>query len=53
MRWTFKQGALKVDEFRSVLDELILADVIWRPLMTHRQELSFDDICLNSVSSMM
>ncbi|XP_058742850.1 protein MAIN-LIKE 1-like [Vicia villosa] len=46
MRWAYKQGELKVDELRLVLDVLTPTDVIWRPFENHRVERPFDDICL-------
>ncbi|KAI5411482.1 hypothetical protein KIW84_056530 [Lathyrus oleraceus] len=36
MRWSYRQGVLKVDDLRPTLDELTPADVIWRPFEDHR-----------------
>ncbi|CAK8538508.1 unnamed protein product [Lathyrus sativus] len=36
MRWSYRQGALKVDDLRPILDELTPSDVIWRPFENHR-----------------
>ncbi|KAI5429749.1 hypothetical protein KIW84_034365 [Lathyrus oleraceus] len=36
MRWSYRQGVLKVDDLRPILDELTPADVIWRPFEDHR-----------------
>ncbi|XP_050888963.1 uncharacterized protein LOC127094142 [Lathyrus oleraceus] len=36
MRWSYKQGVLKVDDLRPILEELTPADVIWRPFEDHR-----------------
>ncbi|XP_050909841.1 protein MAIN-LIKE 1 [Lathyrus oleraceus] len=36
MRWSYRQGVLKVDDLRPILDELTPTDVIWRPFEDHR-----------------
>ncbi|CAK8561603.1 unnamed protein product [Lathyrus sativus] len=46
MRWSYRQGTLKVDELRPILDELTPADVIWRPFENHRVWRQFDELCL-------
>ncbi|XP_050909140.1 protein MAIN-LIKE 1 [Lathyrus oleraceus] len=46
MRWSYRQGVLKVDDLRPILDELTPADVIWRPFEDHRVWRLFDEICL-------
>ncbi|KAI5447411.1 hypothetical protein KIW84_015028 [Lathyrus oleraceus] len=46
MRWSYKQGVLKVDDLRPILDELTPADVIWRPFEDHRACHRFDELCL-------
>ncbi|KAI5440774.1 hypothetical protein KIW84_010302 [Lathyrus oleraceus] len=46
MRWSYRQGVLKVDDLRPILDELTPADVIWRPFEDHRAWCVFDEICL-------
>lgn len=46
MRWKYKQGTLKVDQIRRLIDDLTPADVIWRPFESHRQVIPFDDVCL-------
>nr|XP_027190150.1 protein MAIN-LIKE 1-like [Cicer arietinum] len=45
-RWCYKQGKHKVDEYRSIVDVLPPADVIWRPWENHRGVIPFDDITL-------
>ena len=44
MRWAYKQGALKVDALRAVLDRLTPVDVVWRPFEDHRQFREFDEL---------
>ncbi|KAI5426129.1 hypothetical protein KIW84_031812 [Lathyrus oleraceus] len=46
MRWSYRQGVLKVDDLRPILDELTPADVIWRPFEDHRAWCQFDELCL-------
>ncbi|KAI5392060.1 hypothetical protein KIW84_076738 [Lathyrus oleraceus] len=46
MRWSYRQGVLKVDDLRPILDELTPTDVIWRPFEDHRAWHVFDEICL-------
>ncbi|XP_050880826.1 protein MAINTENANCE OF MERISTEMS-like [Lathyrus oleraceus] len=46
MRWSYRQGVLKVDDLRSILDELTPADVIWRPFEDHRALRQFGELCL-------
>ncbi|XP_050916057.1 uncharacterized protein LOC127131164 [Lathyrus oleraceus] len=46
MRWSYRQGVLKVDDLQPILDELTPADVIWRPFEDHRAWRVFDEICL-------
>ncbi|XP_058759275.1 protein MAIN-LIKE 2-like [Vicia villosa] len=46
MRWSYKQGAMKVDELSPVLDQLTPTDVIWRPSEDHRRHLPFDELSL-------
>ncbi|KAI5421733.1 hypothetical protein KIW84_045238 [Lathyrus oleraceus] len=46
MRWSYRQGVLKVDDLRPILDELTPTDVIWRPFEDHRARRVFDEICL-------
>ncbi|CAK8543545.1 unnamed protein product [Lathyrus sativus] len=46
MRWSYRQGVLKVDDLRLILDELTPADVIWRPFKNHRVWRQFDELCL-------
>ncbi|CAK8533709.1 unnamed protein product [Lathyrus sativus] len=46
IRWSYKQGVLKVDELRPVLDEMTPADIIWQPFEDHRVWCQFDEICL-------
>ncbi|KAI5435105.1 hypothetical protein KIW84_021798 [Lathyrus oleraceus] len=46
MRWSYRQGVLKVDDLRPILDELTPADVIWCPFEDHRAWRVFDEICL-------
>ncbi|XP_050897035.1 protein MAIN-LIKE 1 [Lathyrus oleraceus] len=46
MRWSYRQGVLKVDDLRPILDELTPTDVIWRPFEDHRAWRVFDEICL-------
>ncbi|CAK8536887.1 unnamed protein product [Lathyrus sativus] len=46
MRWSYRQGSLKVDDLRPILDELTPADVIWRPFENHRVWCQFDELCL-------
>ncbi|CAK8541037.1 unnamed protein product [Lathyrus sativus] len=46
MRWSYRQGALKVDDLRLILDELTPADVIWHPFENHRVCHQFDELCL-------
>ncbi|XP_050899612.1 protein MAINTENANCE OF MERISTEMS [Lathyrus oleraceus] len=46
MRWSYRQGVLKVDDLRPILDELTPTDVIWRPFENHRAWRVFDEICL-------
>nr|XP_012575136.1 protein MAIN-LIKE 1-like [Cicer arietinum] len=45
-RWCYKQGKHKVHEYRSIIDALTPADVIWRPWENHRGVIPFDDITL-------
>jgi hypothetical protein len=47
-RWKVKQGDKKVDELRSIIDDLTPDDVIWRPFEGHRNIIPFDTICLYS-----
>ncbi|KAI5410961.1 hypothetical protein KIW84_056201 [Lathyrus oleraceus] len=49
MRWSYKQGVLKVDDLRPILDELTPVGVIWRPFEDHRAWRQFDEICLYMV----
>ncbi|XP_058748478.1 protein MAIN-LIKE 2-like isoform X3 [Vicia villosa] len=44
MRWSYRQGAMKVDEFRPVLDQLAPTDVIWRPFEDHRHHRAFNEL---------
>ncbi|XP_050892978.1 protein MAINTENANCE OF MERISTEMS [Lathyrus oleraceus] len=46
MRWSYRQGVLKVHDLRPILDELTPTDVIWRPFEDHRAWRVFDEICL-------
>ncbi|CAK8543737.1 unnamed protein product [Lathyrus sativus] len=46
MRWSYRKGALKVDDLQPILDELTPADVIWCPLENHRVWHQFDELCL-------
>ncbi|KAI5384534.1 hypothetical protein KIW84_071510 [Lathyrus oleraceus] len=46
MRWSYRQGVLKVDDLRPILDELTSVGVIWRPFEDHRAWRQFDEICL-------
>jgi hypothetical protein len=46
MRWSYRQGVLKVDDLRPILDELTPVDVIWRPFEDHRAWRQFDEMCL-------
>ncbi|KAI5395778.1 hypothetical protein KIW84_062093 [Lathyrus oleraceus] len=46
MRWSYRQGVLKVDDLRPILDELTHADVIWHPFEDHRAWRQFDELCL-------
>ncbi|KAI5417738.1 hypothetical protein KIW84_042377 [Lathyrus oleraceus] len=46
MRWSYRQGVLKVDDLRPILHELTHADVIWCPFEDHRAWHLFDEICL-------
>ncbi|CAK8563889.1 unnamed protein product [Lathyrus sativus] len=46
MRWSYRQGVLKVDDLQPILDELTLADVIWRPFENYRVGRQFDELCL-------
>ncbi|XP_058760197.1 protein MAINTENANCE OF MERISTEMS-like [Vicia villosa] len=46
MRWSYRQGAMKVDQLRPVLDQLTPTDVIWRPFEDHRRHLPFDELSL-------
>ncbi|KAI5384529.1 hypothetical protein KIW84_071506, partial [Lathyrus oleraceus] len=46
MRWSYRQGVLKVDDLQPILDELTLADVIWHPFENHRGWRQFDELCL-------
>ncbi|XP_050895975.1 protein MAINTENANCE OF MERISTEMS-like [Lathyrus oleraceus] len=46
MKWSYRQGVLKVDDLLSILEELILADVIWPPFEDHRGWRQFDELCL-------
>ncbi|XP_050896614.1 protein MAIN-LIKE 1-like [Lathyrus oleraceus] len=36
MRWSYKQGVLKVDDLRTILDELTPINIIWHPFEDHR-----------------
>ncbi|KAI5423602.1 hypothetical protein KIW84_046510 [Lathyrus oleraceus] len=49
-RLSYRQGVLKVDDLRPILDELTPADVIWRPFEDHRACRLFDEICLYRAS---
>ncbi|XP_050889896.1 uncharacterized protein LOC127095220 [Lathyrus oleraceus] len=46
MRWSYKQRVLKVVDLRPILDELTLADIIWRPFEDHRGWTQFDELYL-------
>jgi len=48
MRWKYKQGTLKVDQIRRLIDDLTPTDVIWRPFQSHSRVVPFDKICLYS-----
>lgn len=40
MRYTYKQGEKKVDEMRSVLDDLTHIDLIWLTFESYRQYMA-------------
>lgn len=42
----YKQGVLKVDYLRPILDELTPADVIWHPFEDDKVWCQFDELCL-------
>ncbi|XP_050877346.1 uncharacterized protein LOC127081103 [Lathyrus oleraceus] len=46
MRWSYRQGVLKVDDLRHILDEWTPADVICRPFEDHGGWRQFDELCL-------
>lgn len=46
MRWSYKQGFLKVDELRTILDALTPTGVICRPFEDHREWGPFLELCL-------
>ncbi|XP_058760152.1 protein MAIN-LIKE 1-like [Vicia villosa] len=46
MRWFYRQGAIKVDAYRPILDELTPTDVIWRPFEDHRPHIAFNELSL-------
>lgn len=48
MRWVYKQGKLKVAEYRPIMDALTPSDVIWRPFEDHRGVMPFDPITMYS-----
>ncbi|PNX84228.1 hypothetical protein L195_g040284, partial [Trifolium pratense] len=41
-RWRYRQGNVKLPEYRPVIDALTPDDVIWRPFQNHRAALPFD-----------
>ncbi|XP_058741642.1 protein MAIN-LIKE 1-like [Vicia villosa] len=46
MRLSYMQGAIKVDAYRPILDELTPIDVIWRPFEDHRPHRAFNELSL-------
>ncbi|XP_058784249.1 protein MAIN-LIKE 2-like [Vicia villosa] len=46
MRWSYRQGAMKVDELRPVLDQLTPTDVVWRPFEDHKRHRAFDELSM-------
>ncbi|KAI5394249.1 hypothetical protein KIW84_061083 [Lathyrus oleraceus] len=48
MRWSYRQGVLKIDDLRPILDKLTPSDVIWRPFEDHRAWHLFDEICVSN-----
>ncbi|XP_058778400.1 protein MAIN-LIKE 2-like [Vicia villosa] len=46
MRWSYKQGAMKVDELRPILDQLTPIDVVWCSFKDHRRHRPFDELSL-------
>ncbi|XP_058758756.1 protein MAIN-LIKE 1-like [Vicia villosa] len=46
MRWSYRQGAIKVDEYRPILDQLTPTDVIWRPFEDHRRRRAFNELSM-------
>ncbi|XP_058733506.1 protein MAIN-LIKE 1-like [Vicia villosa] len=46
MRWSYRQGAIKVDAYRPILDQLTPIDVIWRPFEDHRPHRAFNELSL-------
>ena len=44
MRWSCKQGALKVDTLRVILDRLTLVDLVWQTFEDHMQFRAFDEL---------
>jgi hypothetical protein len=48
MRWTYKQGKIKLPEYRPIMDSLTPDDVIWRPFENHRGIIPFDLISMYS-----
>ncbi|KAK2362374.1 protein MAIN-LIKE [Trifolium repens] len=48
MRWTYKQGKMKLPENRPIMDSLTPDDVIWRPFENHRGIVPFDLISMYS-----
>ncbi|XP_045791204.1 protein MAIN-LIKE 1-like [Trifolium pratense] len=41
-RWRYRQGNVKLLEYRPVMDALTPDDMIWRPFQNHRAALPFD-----------
>ncbi|XP_058775358.1 protein MAIN-LIKE 1-like [Vicia villosa] len=46
MRWSYRQGAIKVDAYRPILDQLTPTDVVWRPFEDHRPHRAFNELSL-------
>ncbi|KAK2438685.1 protein MAIN-LIKE [Trifolium repens] len=42
MRWIYKQGKMKLPDYRPIMDALTPSDVIWRPFESHRGSIPFD-----------
>ncbi|GAU28342.1 hypothetical protein TSUD_256700 [Trifolium subterraneum] len=42
MRWIYKQGKMKLPNYRPVMDALTSSDVIWCPFDSHRGSIPFD-----------